>query len=226
MIVPAMTEQEIRKEMLNDIKNLRPKVENFQRKFRAVVLRTSKFPACRFYECLTEKKNLFVVGFTADRRGQHSTPNLGMHCVYERPEGKYAAVWTYSGRMILFPPHFFDRYQERVLKDVTLSRIDVIRQYLKNNPGQAGLEINDDVEAVFKCFEGHYSDEVISLVFATSQGYCFGENHGDVTVMKTIITEDMLSDRQRQLFPAIRELFIQSHKNIYGSKWIPSDNVL
>lgn len=82
-----------------------------------------------------------------------------------------------------------------------------------------GIEINEEIDAVYNCFEGHYKDEVISLVYATPDGYCFGEERENVAIIKTIISEDMLSERQRKLFPAIREILSQAGKSIYGQKW-------
>lgn len=221
MIIPSMTEQEICKEMHADIDNLQMKVEACRKDFRSRILRTSKFPLNHSYEYITPKKNLFVIAYSALKRGQHDNPNLGIYCIYSRPEGKYAAVRTVAGRITIFAPHFFVRYQKRILKDDSLLQIEVIKRYFSANMSQVSLEINDEVEAVFKCFEGHYSDEVVSLVSATSEGYCFGEDHGNVSIMKTIITEDMLSDRQKQLFPSIRELFIQVNKALFGPKWSP-----
>lgn len=222
MIVSTMTEQEIRKELLVAKESTYSKLEIYKKKFRSLVLRSSTFPVSAFYECAAKNGNKVIVGLNASKRGQHSEPNVGLYCIYERREGKYAAVWSLGDKIIIYAPHFFDRYQDRILKNNSLQRSEVIKEFFKHNWGQVGLEINDEVEAVFKCFEGHYSDEVISLVYAVSDGYCFGENHGNVSIVKTIITENMLSDKQRQLFPAIRELFIQVSRQLYGALGNPS----
>lgn len=219
MIVPKMTEHQIRIEVIEDQKRTIPKLDFYKKKFRTLVLHSSSFPVSVYYECKTESKNQILIGFCATKRGQHSNPNVGMLCIYKRHEGKYAAVWTYTGRIIIFAPHFFQRYKERVLKVDNLSQEEVIKKYFISNWAQAGVEINDEIESVFHCFEGHFNDEVISLVFAIADGYCFGENHDKVSIIKTIITEDMLSERQKKLFPAIRDLLAQEGVKIYGKKW-------
>ena len=220
MIVPAMTAEEIRKEMLDDMRSVpSSKMDAFRKNFRSLVLRSSKFPINKSYEYRTDRKNLLTITLNAQKRGKHSDPNICVYCVYERREGKYAAVWSLSNRVTIFPPHFFDRYQKRILKDDSLSRNEVIRRCITNNGGHLSLEINDDVESVFKCFEGHYSDEIINIVSATLDGYCFGEIHGKTVIMKTIISENMLSDRQKKLFPALQELFIQANKELHGASW-------
>lgn len=217
MIVSSMTEQEIRHEMLNDMRSVpESKMEAFRKDFRSFVLRSSRFPVCKNYEYHTSKRNLLVVTLNALKRGKYDDPNIAFYCVYERPEGKYAARWAMPNRVYIFPPHFFDRYQERILKDDSLLRNEVIKRFVTNNHASCFLEINDEVEAVFKCFEGHYSDETIDIVSATSEGYSFGEVRGDVIVMKTIISDEMLSERQRQLFPALRERMVQATNMLYG----------
>ena len=94
MIVPSMTEQEIREELLKDLADLDKPMERFRKNFRSKVLKSYKFPVKTSYDCKSVKrKNLFVVTFTADKRGQHDNPNISMYCIYERKEGKYAAVY-------------------------------------------------------------------------------------------------------------------------------------
>ncbi len=226
MIVPAMTEQEICKELLDDMSSLYSKAEACRKKFRSLVLRSSRFPVSRSYECKTvKKKNIVVITYVALKRGKHDDPSMGLHSIYERPEGKYLARFTFGGRITIFPPHFFDRYQERVLNGTSMPRNEVIKRYIRNNSGQVSVEIDDHLESVFKCFEGHYSDEVINYVSATSEGYCFGEYHGKVSIVKTIITENMVSDRQEDLFHALRELFVQNNMELYGSDWIRSSEL-
>ena len=89
-----MTEQEIREELLKDLADLDKPMERFRKNFRSKVLKSYKFPVKTSYDCKSVKrKNLFVVTFTADKRGQHDNPNISMYCIYERKEGKYAAVY-------------------------------------------------------------------------------------------------------------------------------------
>ena len=199
------------------------KMENFCKNFRSLVLRSSKFPVKRSYEYMTNRKNLLVITLSALKRSQHDNPIIYVYCIYERSEGRYAAVWALGNRITIFAPHFFDRYQERVLKNDAIPRNEVIQLFITNSWANVSLEINDELEAIFKCFEGHYNDETISIVSATSEGYCFGEVIDDVKMMKTIITEDMLSDRQKRLFHAIRESFTEANQKLHGRTWSISD---
>ena len=66
------------------------------------------------------------------------------------------------------------------------------------------------MKAVFKCFEEHYSNEKVDIVAAVNQGYCFGEIQENVTIIKTIISEEQLFEDQKKLFPSLLESLEQS----------------
>lgn len=208
MIVPSMTEQEIREELLKDSADLDKPIERFRKNFRSKVLKSYKFPVKTSYDCKSVKrKNLFVVTFTADKRGQHDNPNISMYCIYERKEGKYAAVYQpMTHKITIYAPHFFRRYQERILKDYNLPMLEIIKEYFRNCWGLTSVEIDENLETTYQCFEGHYNDEVIDFVSVTAGGYCFGEKHGNVSIIKTIISEEMLSEKQKTFFYDLKKL--------------------
>jgi hypothetical protein len=42
-------------------------------------------------------------------------------------------------------------------------------------------------------------------VAALTNGYCFGEHLGTVTVLKTIISEEMLFEKQKKIFKSLQK---------------------
>ena len=125
-------------------------------------------------------------------------PILSIYGIYFRPEGKYAVALTLDMNIIsIYPPHFFKRYRERIVKDESISNEDIIRQYFKNDWGLMGVVVKEDFESVYHCFENDNKDDKVSFVAATSKGYCFGEKQGNVNIIKTIISEDMLFENQK-----------------------------
>ena len=95
MIVPSMTVQEIHKELFEDVKNLRNKIDDCRKDFKKIVLRSSHCPITISYDCKTkEKKNLFVITFTAMKRSDWKKPILDIYGIYIRAEGNYAAALT------------------------------------------------------------------------------------------------------------------------------------
>ena len=219
MIVPSMTVEEIHKEVFKDIKNLRNKIDDFKKDFGKAVLKVSRYPFTKSYDCKTrEKKNLFIVYFSALKRSNWKKPILSINGIYSRPEGKYAFSITLEMNLIsIFPPHFFKRYRERIVKDEAILEEDTIRLYFKNAWGFMGSVVNENFESVYHCFEANDKNDKISFVAATSEGYCFGEKQGNVNIIKTIISEDMLFDNQKFLFLELKNAFNKFNKERYGT---------
>ncbi len=217
MIVPAMTIQEIYKELFEDVKNIETKLEYCRKEFRREVLQTNKYPMDRYYECKTpKKKNLFIATFTAIKRGDNNNPIIGIYGIYSRPEGKYAATLNREKNLMsIYPPHFFNRYKERIFNNISMSAEDIIKHYFKNNWGFLAAIVNTDITAVYKCFE---NDGSIDIVATTDEGYCFGERQGNITIVKTIISDNMLFENQKPLFNELREKYSNFMKNKFGIK--------
>lgn len=220
MIVPSMTVKDIHDELFKDVNSLRDKVENCRKDFKKTVLRSSRYPLTKSYDCKTkEKRNDFVIGFTALKRSNWKAPIIYLYGLYSRPEGKYAASLTLDMKVIsIYPPHFFKRYRERIIKDDSISNEDIIRFYFKNDWGFSGAIINKDFESVLHCFESDSEIDIVNFVAATSQGFCFGDKQGDVFIFKTIITEDMLFDDQKPLFFELRQRLLQENSDRYDNK--------
>ncbi len=182
MIVPSMTAQEIHKEVMEDIKTLGNKVDRCRDDFRKTVLRSSRYPVSKSYDCKTqEKKNLFIVELIAPKRSFYDKPILSIHGIYSRPEGKYAVAPSIDKNLIsIYPPHFFKRYRERIVKDTSLSNEEIIRRYFKNDWGFMIAVVDKHFESVYHCFENDNDNvnESVDFVAATSQGYCFGTKQG------------------------------------------------
>lgn len=219
MIVPSMTVKEIHKEVFEDIKNLKNKLDECRNDFKKWVLKSSHYPLTKSYDCKTrEKKNLFIVDFTAIKRSSWKKPILSIYGIYSRPEGKYAVAPTIDMNISsIYPPHFFQRYRERIVKDESLSNEDIIRQYFKDDWGFVGAVVNDDFESVYHCFENDDENDKVNFVAAASAGYCFGEKQGNVNIIKTIISEEMLFENQKPLFAQLKNDFKKFNKERYGS---------
>lgn len=217
MIVPAMTIQEIYKELFEDVKNIERKLEYCRNEFRRDVLRTNKYPINKYYECRTpKKKNLFIAIFTAIKRGDNNNPIIGIYGIYSRPEGKYAATLNREKKLMsIYPPHFFDRYKERIVNNDSILPEEIIKHYFKNNWGFLATIVNEDIVSIFRHFE---NDEGVDIVATTDEGYCFGERQGNITIVKTIISDDMLFENQKPLFNRLREEYTTFMRSKFGIK--------
>lgn len=218
MIVPSMTVQEIHKEVMEDLRSIADKIKDYKEEFEKIVQKSTHFPVTKVYHYDTlKKKNRFTITFMAPTISHWDKPILSMYTVYKRPEGKYAVAPAIELNLIsIYPPHFFKRYRDRILKNKALSNEEVINHYFDKDWGFMGTVVNDKFESVFHSFEQMHKDEKISFVAATSQGFCFGERQGCVNIIKTIISEDMLYDDQIDTFTSLKKQFIVANSEKYG----------
>ena len=57
----------------------------------------------------------------------------------------------------ILTPHFVRRYRERVLENnVSLSSEEVIEKIINKDNFALSFRINDELESIAKCFDGHY----------------------------------------------------------------------
>lgn len=218
MLVPTMTFQEIHNEVFEDIRNLQDRFDHYKREFRKLVLKRSRYPYTKTFEFKTpEKKNLFRIDAIVTKRGDFNKPIINIYGIFLRPEGKYAVSVSLENKIsTLFPPHFFKRYRERILKDESISNDDIIKHYFRNNWGYLGAVVNEKFERIYHRFEENDIEDKISFVAATSQGYCFGSRQGNVNIVKTIISEDMLFEYQKDTFQSLKAVFNEANKESYG----------
>ena len=212
-----MTVQEIHNEVFLDIVTLKDKMAELNKNFRKFVLSKSKYPVSKFYDCYTmDRKNQFIIGYTALKRSQHNNPINHFLGIYSRPEGKYAIAPSIDiEKSTIYPPHFFKRYRERIIKNDTLTNDEIIKLFFKNEWGHVGVRINKDFENIYHAFEDD-PDGQVSTILASSQGYCFGLQQGNINIIKTIISEDMLFDDQKSIFMELRKAYNKMNYERFG----------
>jgi hypothetical protein len=219
MIVPSMAFTEIHNELFKDMATLTHKIILFTKEFRRRVLKASRYPFTHSYECYGRlNKNLFIITFIAMKRSDKRDPILGVRCLYNRPEGVYAAVLSLEDKTTtIYPPHFFKRYRERIEKNFLASNVDMIKHYFTSGWGFMFVVLSRDTECVYRRFENEIKNDALRFVCAIAVGYCFGEQQGNnIYIMKTIISEDMLFESQKEAFSNLRKDFIEANKEWYG----------
>ena len=207
MIVPTMTDEEIYEEIRNDVPNLNDKSRYCEGKFQAAMKKAKRFPFVQSFSHTTrERQNRFVMTFTARSIYDYNRPLVSLHCLYRDKAGEAAASINWQmGVVTLYTNHFFRRYRERVLKDLNKSIEDTVEVFFAEEWSLFGIRITEEIEEVFHCFEGHFSDDKVDVLYCTEKGYAFGLKKENLFVVKTIITDEMLSEEQRALFLQVRE---------------------
>lgn len=217
-----MTLNEIHNELFSDLRTLKNKIDHCHKDFKRKVLKSSKYPISHSYDCRSRfKRNLFVVNLYASKRGDWEKPLIGICGIYSRPEGNYLAALALENNMTnIYPPHFFKRYRERILKDIKSSNEEIIKCYLNRNLwGIVAAPSGAKYQGLYNIFEAEMKDTKISFVCVSSEGFCFGEKLGNINVIKTIISEEMLRDDQKEVFAKLKEDFELYNKGMFGTKY-------
>lgn len=209
MIVSSMTSEEIRTTLWKEWSNKQPWVEECKKVFRRSVIKSSHFPIDKIYE-RQNKGLLFVLHFFACNKKNADVPIITSYCIYDLPEGKYAASVSINGIMQLYPPHFFHRYKERILKDDTISPVELIKLYFTRNSGCVISVKNMDFESIGMTYDEFLTGDHFDAVATCDEGYIFCKLQGRLQIMKTIISGDMVFEKQRPLFDKLRVEFNRS----------------
>lgn len=220
MIVDSMTLREIHKELHDDLQNLGGTLDNRLQKFRTVVLKSSRYPVRRRYECKSiVRKNRFFVMLTACKRGEWKDPNLEFYCIFDRPEGLYCALLDASGEnTFVFPPHFFARYRERVIGGSGLSGLDMIHHFIGRVWGLTLTFIPDENQKGFASWDELFKEERVDIMGVCPDGVLFGERKEEVYLIKTIVTENMLFESQLDQYEDLYDHYYDMIYDVYPEK--------
>ena len=212
-----MSDNEIYEEIKTDFFNLNDKIRYSENRFQSALKKATRFPFVQTYPYETrERRNRYIITYTARGPFDYKKPLVSVHCLFREKSGEAAAAINWSfGIVMMYKNHFFRRYRERVIKDASVSIQDTIERFFSKEWSLFGVKITQELEDVFHCFEGHYSDDEVNVLVCTEEGYSFVCKKENLFVMKTIITDEMLSDRQRALFPQLSESHRELNNQIY-----------
>lgn len=200
-----MTLEEVAKQFQGDYSDILAKRKTFQPKFSSLVKRSSRFPVRAQYEYISHtNRNRYIYFYSAEKRGQWDEPHCIVVGIYERPEGKYAVTSTNAGHtFLIYPPHFFVRYRERILKDDTIYGDELIKRYFKVNDRFTKEPLSEEHTKAYRKYE---SDDESVQAARCAEGNIFLEIQSPrVVLIKTIISDEMLFEDQKEAFSRLAD---------------------
>lgn len=200
-----MTLEEVARQFQGDYSNILAKRKTFQPKFSSLVKRSSRFPVRAQYEYISHTNhNRYIYFYSAEKRGQWDEPHCIVVGIYERPEGKYAVTSTNAGHtFLIYPPHFFVRYRERILKDDTIYGDELIKRYFKVNDRFTKEPLSEEHTKAYRKYE---SDDESVQAARCAEGNIFLEIQSPrVVLIKTIISDEMLFEDQKEAFSRLAD---------------------
>ena len=182
MIVPSMTYKEMYDHLAADKQKVDIKKEYLRSKAVRALKKRMKFPAWELYEyTIPSTNNKYVIYFYAENRACSEKPEVGsfgiayngkhrfiVKCLaggYKHtPDSKLTAV----RQIHAYTAHFLQRYNERFLKDESLTADEVAARYLSRNTNPMPLRQNGEINRNYEKYgeSGQYA-------FRVRDGICF-----------------------------------------------------
>lgn len=182
MILPTMTYKELYNHLAADKQKVDIRKEYFMPKAVRAFKKKTKFPAWEIYEyTVPATNNKYVIYFYAENRLRAEKPEVGSFCIAYNGQYRFVVQWsagpykhTPNSEMIVvkqihaYTSHFMQRYNERFLKDETLTPNEVAARYLSRNPVAMPLQQNDGINRNHEKYgeKGRYA-------FRVRDGICF-----------------------------------------------------
>lgn len=194
MIVPSMNMDEIINEIENQIPYIINILKNTVPKLRRQAIK-NKTNIVHFFKVTDKKHNNWIIYLNVNKKRFKCAPfiyyinNLGFNTIKvgigylnQNPKINPDKI------LIHYPSHFFERYNERFLNIPNLSKIEILKIYIENNPEDSFKylqTIQDGLEETFDVI-----NDGVGL------GYSEIINNIEIFHNKTFINTDMLLGNQ------------------------------
>lgn len=186
MIVPSMSNNEILKEMLKDLREVKEHFgKHYKTCFKHQVLQAAKFPFIPSpLHFTSSRRNKYLIYIEARKRGDWQTDRFHYICY----AGNKAYMFNKRDNVFtVFIPHFFSRYRERYIKNDRITTKQVIERFFKHN-----LSLTCRVKEHNNSFMG-----------TCEEGIVFGDYENGIAIIKTFISREMQFEKQKNLCNSI-----------------------
>jgi hypothetical protein len=162
--------------------------------------KASRFPAWELYEYkIPATNNKYIIYFYAETRTRMEKPEVGSFCILFNEKQRFVIQGgvsqykhTPDSSLVLirqihaYTSHFLQRYNERILKDESLTSNEVAARYLsRNNAAIMPLEQNENINRNHELY-----GETGQYAYRVRDGICFAR-----TGIQGKSNEDRLNDK-------------------------------
>jgi hypothetical protein len=197
MIVPSMTSEELYREIISDDESVKKKAYYLALGMRREVVKSRTKHICRAFDYKTRKYNKWIIVID-----YHQKEPAFYSAVHFLDQHGFNAVRVNADLESLthFTPHFLERYNERFLKHEELSKIDLLKRFIAENPFDAISYFPQDpsknpIFCRFKEGIGLGDEEILS------------EKGLQILHFRTYITNEMIHEGQLNDFNSLGELY-------------------
>lgn len=191
----------LRKEMQNDIfENIVPYLNrNYDSKIRRAIIKSTRFPMIFnpiHYFSKKTNNDWLIFYYAINKKLAEDAACVAVSEV-QTNEGTYVYKYVVAREhnIYVFPPHFFSRYRSRFLKDDTMSKQELINQFIKNSYIGIVLILGTGQDKCALSFQDGYA--IGDIISRKERIYMF----------KTFISKDLLRKDQQfaKLYDQLQE---------------------
>lgn len=206
MIVPSMNSRELYSEIMNDYSIVERKAHYLALSLRRSALKSKHKQVREIFEYKSKRRNNWIITIDCYLKGYDSSV-----MVYYLDEHGLNGICVNSGGGSLshFTPHFIKRYNERYLKETSLSKLELLKHFIINNPWEAIREIPYGESKKYEVFSRF--NEGVGLGF--KEVIFFGGK--EIIHFKTFITNQMIFDCQRNGFTALGDYYDENYEEFH-----------
>lgn len=205
MIIPSMTYKEMYDNLAADKYKVDIKKEYLRPKAVKAFKSASTFPAWAIFDYkIPATNNQYVIFFYAENRVAIDKPMCGSFCLLFDKYQRLILTWGASGykhtpnrpmigirHINAYTSHFFQRYNERILKDNSLTYNEIACRYLSRNTDAMPIQMNEGINRNHK----QYGDNG-QQAFRVRDGICFTHS-----AIEGVMNED--GDREKDEIDSI-----------------------
>ena len=212
-----MTYSEIAETFRREIHSVEPKIRDAARKFGGMVKKSRSGSIHQVFDVSTKDKTILHLIFISKKKSDWNRPGLCIYSTFHYKDGLNAiSINGTEGVAFIHNSHFFNRYGERIVKDMEIGENELIRRFMLNNQDLLWHKNTDDYSLAYKKYE---KEKIPQLAARVEEGNCFIEKLGDnLYLMKTIISDEMLKNNQPAAFSELEEkrLYFAKKANLDG----------
>lgn len=198
MILSTMNNQEIANEIARDINMVRVKGKYLTETLRRTALKSKNKSARKIFDYKSRNHNKWIIICEYKKKSKKNIATA----YYIDQYGFNAIIYDYNLKSLIhFTPHFFSRYNERLLHQPNLSKIEILKIFLEHNSFGLIHLLQD-------------TNEIKKGIFVKNEngiGLGFYENlEGPIQQifhLKTFITDNMLKGNQEDFLDEMTPLY-------------------
>lgn len=198
MIVHTMNSKELLKEIFNDYKIVERKANYLGLSLRREAVKSKEKHVHRIFDYRSKQHNNWIINVDY----YIARPSFSAIVYYLDQYGLNGIRVNASLKSLThFTPHFLDRYNQRFLQQEKLSKIELLKLFICNNPIEVILSVTDIDSNQNRIF-GRFKE-------GTGLGYeeIFDDIGKVIRHFKTFISNDMIKESQQDVSSYVGRLY-------------------